>query len=710
MNTLLASLGERLRALQMAAHTMSFRRKVHLGVTLIVLLVAVLLTIYVTRLASDALLTEGKRRGHALVTNLALRAADPLLASDTLRLSNIVSELRDVDRDVVYSFVLDNDGNVLAHTFGPTFPLELLKVNKLTPKQDIGTILLDTGSGRIYDFAATVRVGGKPIGQVRLGLSRGKIIESVNDLALTITLVSGVALFLAMLIGTQFAHRITLRLNTLREHAEHIVRHELGMEMTAANRHCLERQRCCDNSCPSFDKDSGRCRMLLDTHCPPCAQLPGASYTPSACWRRQGSMPQGDEIEEVADAFNVLACALRMHINELHATERNLTRQKELLRTVLEATPDQVAMLDASLHYVLVNKAFADFIGLSQDAITGKTEEELLPPAVAGIFAGDTAEVRRTGLPVNRETSLPCGDKIHHFHIVKVPVLDEKRCIIGVLGTARDITELRNYQKQLLQSQKMESVGKLAGGVAHEINTPLGIILGYAQLLQDDVPEGQIRSDLAIIEKQAKLCRKIVADLLGFSRQTESQKKEMCFNNSIMEMVSLVRHTFELENVEIITELDDRLPIIYGAPDKLKQVWMNLLNNALGAMPYGGIVKITTRLDINNMTVTAEFADTGTGIAPEDIQHIFDPFFTTKPVGKGTGLGLSVSFGIIEDHEGTLEAISPLPTGTITAEPPAAVIAAAPSGSVPGPGTIIRVTLPLEPINSVLTSGEIDGE
>lgn len=217
--------------------------------------------------------------------------------------------------------------------------------------------------------------------------------------------------------------------------------------------------------------------------------------------------------------------------------------------------------------------------------------------------------------------------------------------------------------------------------------------------MQDDVPQGQLRDDLGIIEKQAKFCRKIVSDLLGFSRQTESQKKEMCFNNSIMEVVSLVRHTFSLENVEIITVLDDRLPIIYGAPDKLKQVWMNLLNNALGALPHGGIVKIRTRLDIAHMTVTAEFADTGTGVAAENLRKIFDPFFSTKPVGKGTGLGLSVSFGIIEDHQGSLEAVSPLPEGTITEPLPAGVLAAAPQGEVPGPGTLLRVTLPLEPIN-----------
>jgi two-component system, NtrC family, sensor kinase len=144
----------------------------------------------------------------------------------------------------------------------------------------------------------------------------------------------------------------------------------------------------------------------------------------------------------------------------------------------------------------------------------------------------------------------------------------------------------------------MESIGKLAGGVAHEINTPLGIILGYAQLLKEDAPpDSQLAEDLAIIEKQTKVCRKIVADLLGFSRQGQTDKREMCFNNSVMESVSLVRHSFELDRVHIVTRLDDSFPIIYGDPEKLKQVWINLLNNAKDAMPEsGGVIVVVTKL------------------------------------------------------------------------------------------------------------------
>ena len=171
------------------------------------------------------------------------------------------------------------------------------------------------------------------------------------------------------------------------------------------------------------------------------------------------------------------------------------------------------------------------------------------------------------------------------------------------------------------------------------------------------------------MEKQAKVCRKIVADLLGFSRQTDSAKLEMCFNNSLMEAISLVRHTFGLDKVYIMTDLDERMPIIYGDPEKLKQVWINLLTNARDAMvESGGLLLVRSRLDSPAQKVTAWFADTGSGIDPENLQQIFDPFFTTKPVGQGTGLGLSVSFGIIEDHDGSIAVQSPVPKGFFNQE------------------------------------------
>ena len=286
------------------------------------------------------------------------------------------------------------------------------------------------------------------------------------------------------------------------------------------------------------------------------------------------------------------------------------------------------------------------------------------------------------------------GDEINDLGITFDFLSQRLQCMIDELTQTQQTLTMQ--QEQLIQAQKMESLGKLAGGVAHEINTPLGVILGYAQLLQEDVPaDSQIHEDLAIIEKQAKVCRKIVADLLGFSRQSESAKQEMCFNNSLMEAINLVKHTYSLDGVEIFTDLDDRMPVIYGDPEKLKQVWINLMHNARDALnnASGGIL-VSTRLDIKVHVVRAWVVDIGEGISKENLKKIFDPFFSTKPVNKGTGLGLSVTFGIIEDHGGTIVAKSPAPQKLRNQLLDR--LRNAKIQSTPGPGVMILVELPLE--------------
>jgi signal transduction histidine kinase len=244
--------------------------------------------------------------------------------------------------------------------------------------------------------------------------------------------------------------------------------------------------------------------------------------------------------------------------------------------------------------------------------------------------------------------------------VVKIPVFEADGNVAGLLCSGRDITEIKRVQEQLTQARKMESVGQLAAGIAHEINTPLGIILGYAQLLLEDVKEdGQIYTDIKTIEKQAKICRKIVADLLRFSRPMESIVTLLDINQSIEEVVAVVEHSYKLERVIIERNYGVSLPRVMGDKEKLKQVFVNLLNNAYDAIGSDGTISITTRFNENNDEVIISVADTGTGIPFENMEKIFDPFFTTKGVGKGTGLGLSVTFGIIKEHGGTIEVQSP---------------------------------------------------
>jgi len=658
---------------------LSFQAKIGVGIFLIVAAVAIMTAIPVSRMASRAIIAESRNRGLVLAENLSLRLADAMLTTDLLRMKTMVDELKAVGQDILYAFVLDENGNVLAHTFQKGFPVELNSANAAND-QKANIQLLDTGTELVYDFAVPVVISGRRFGTARLGLSRSRAEAEVNHLLMTFAGLSVAALAAALVLSSMFARRVTRRINVLKEYAQEVVRGNLDIETASTlERNCWEIMDCGRTECPAFDKPRHRCWHMLGTLCPDCA--PADSQGRKFCARcpvfRENA---GDEIQDLAETFGIMAMTLKKQFTALG-------QQEQLMRTILDATPDLVCLLDAGGRLLAVNRAFAALLGRTEAEIVGRVEADLFPPEELQLRQASNRAILDSGQGSQAEVVVNTPQGRRWFHQVDVPVRDAAGRVLGILKTARDVTEVRSIEEKLLQSQKMESLGKLAGGVAHEINTPLGIILGYAQLLQEDVPEGgQLHQDLMIIERQAKVCRKIVADLLGFSRQHESSMGEMDLNASVTEVASLVRHTFGLEKVALELDLASDLPPITGDREKLNQVWMNLLNNARDAMPSGGVIRLHTRQrpgqgDDAGVAVVS-VADGGTGISPEHLGKIFDPFFSTKGVGEGTGLGLSVSFGIVQNHGGVIEAESPTPEEYST-----------PNAS--GPGTVFHVCLPL---------------
>jgi two-component system NtrC family sensor kinase len=221
----------------------------------------------------------------------------------------------------------------------------------------------------------------------------------------------------------------------------------------------------------------------------------------------------------------------------------------------------------------------------------------------------------------------------------------------------RDITEERRLQREVIQQEKMAAIGMLAGGVAHEINNPLGGIIAFTQLLKKGTniaPE--ILEDLCSIEEAANRCKKIVADLLDFSRISKDDEKSLVDVNVILEKVfPFVRGEMKSSNVELVFDGAGVLPEVYGIPSRLQQVFLNLITNACHAMPDGGKLVIATSTIAGGSMVEIRVTDSGSGI-PKEIRHrIFDPFFTTKDPGRGTGLGLPISYRIVKEHGGTID-------------------------------------------------------
>ncbi len=223
---------------------------------------------------------------------------------------------------------------------------------------------------------------------------------------------------------------------------------------------------------------------------------------------------------------------------------------------------------------------------------------------------------------------------------------------------------LQATREQLVHSENLASLGQLAAGVAHELNNPLGTILLYSESAQRECAEDDPHcADLAVIVKETKRCKRIVADLLNFSRQHQVIAQPTDINALLQELIEMAPRRIKTVRIPIVTEFDPNLPIIDADTAQLRQVFLNLMTNAVEAMPEGGTLTVRARTGPNQM-ITVEIEDTGIGIPHEDLGKLFTPFFTTKPIGKGTGLGLAISYGIIKMHRGQINVKSQAGQGT----------------------------------------------
>ncbi len=248
-------------------------------------------------------------------------------------------------------------------------------------------------------------------------------------------------------------------------------------------------------------------------------------------------------------------------------------------------------------------------------------------------------------------------------NVAIAPLVSKDGQRIGRLIIFDDVTDRDELERRLVQADKLSSIGLLAAGVAHEVNTPLAVISTYAQMLAKQVAEDEQKSKiLEKIAKQTFRASEIVNSLLNFSRTSPTEFVDVDLNRVLRETLNLIEHQLQTSGVEVRATLADSLPIVRGNAGKLQQVLLNLFLNARDAMPEGGTLTVRSWGEAGFVHV--EVADTGQGIAPENLSRIYDPFFTTKGVKRGTGLGLSITYGIVQEHNGIIEVESKIGAGT----------------------------------------------
>jgi len=335
-----------------------------------------------------------------------------------------------------------------------------------------------------------------------------------------------------------------------------------------------------------------------------------------------------------------------------------LRRSEMDLRAVMEHVPDGLLTVSAGGMLVSMNPAAERIFGLHAPEVVGRPADELLPPG----FQGYVGQGSRSSEARRRD-----GTMVHlELAVAEVPGGDQ-RLVVSV----RDVTERKRLEAEVQRTQKMDTVGMLAGGVAHDFNNVLTGIQSAAALARLDLPvDHSAQSDLGEIERQCQRAGALVRQLLAFARRQPLAQRSLSLNQVVLDVESLLRRVIG-EPVKLVTELSDELWTISGDPAQLEQVLMNLCVNARDAMPDGGTLTVRTR----NFEIGADFAtrhgtvpgkrmvelsvqDTGVGIPAGTLERIFEPFFTTKAPGRGTGLGLAVVHGIVRQHQGTVEVSS----------------------------------------------------
>jgi two-component system cell cycle sensor histidine kinase/response regulator CckA len=357
------------------------------------------------------------------------------------------------------------------------------------------------------------------------------------------------------------------------------------------------------------------------------------------------------------------------------------THYQRFLRQVIDTNPHLVFVKDWEGRFVLANAAIAEFYGTTVESLVGKRDADFNPNAEeTEQFLRDDREVMSSQRPVFiPEEPATCARTgiTRWFQTVKVPLLSSDGTSRQVLGVATDITERKQLEDQFRQAHKMEAVGRLAGGVAHDFNNVLTVIGAQTEFLLADLPlDDPRRAEVLEIQSAADRAATFTRQLLAFSRRQLLQPEVVELNEVITGMEMMVRRLVG-EDVVLLTKLQPQIPRVWADPGQLQQVIMNLVVNARDAMPRGGTLLIETavvELDEHyprqhptakpGVHVVLVVTDTGCGMDPATRSRIFEPFFTTKEPGKGTGLGLSTVYGIVKQSGGHIWVYSEPGRGT----------------------------------------------
>jgi two-component system NtrC family sensor kinase len=344
-----------------------------------------------------------------------------------------------------------------------------------------------------------------------------------------------------------------------------------------------------------------------------------------------------------------------LYRSEMEKAEE-LVRLKEFSENIIESVNVGILVVDFDGRITTWNSALEEIFGITRERALRRSIFDVidrdLVETIQNVIGQEGWALREARHIYKYNASTEDGRPLT-MNISLAPFEAARGVVTGMLVVIENVTERAQLEQQLMEREKLSSIGLLAAGVAHEVNTPLAGISSYTQMLLQQIGQADPRHKLLEkIHVQTLRASGIVNNLLNFSRTGDSEFREVDVNRVLDDTLQLLEPQLRNARFEVLRNFGADLPAAYGNASKLQQVFMNLILNARDAMPTGGRLTIHTRLVDTSLVV--DFRDTGVGIAPENIARIYDPFFTTKEVGQGTGLGLALSYGIIQEHSGRI--------------------------------------------------------
>ncbi len=662
---------------------MGLKTKFVLTISFLILITSVILSVFLIEKQSQLIQRELEKRGESMVRNLAHNSEYGVLVESEHLLSNLMEGLF-LEEEVVHVDIRDKRGRILAE-WGRTKEYHQIYKERLTSSegrsnsQGVTKRYFTAFDMEFYNFSCPIKTTRVERSKEEVGIlenkkdlvTREEVIGSANvgmslqDMRREIADMTRIVVLITLLVVSVGIVLTIFLVNIFIRPVKRLV-------------------------CATERVASGNLYQMVNVTTQDEIGILASSFNRMIVCLKESR-------EKIEEYNRTLERKVRERTAELEKTTRLLQVEYDRLEAIIHSPNLGIIIEDKDCNIKFMNKFLTETYGNQigekcYEKFKGRKEKCPVCPIDEILVKG-----KKTFTYLDQDA------QGHHFELSASLFQDEKGEQY-ILETMRDITEqkqleikvqeytrnlektnrdlenalksLKETQVQLIQVEKMAAVGQLAAGVAHELNNPLGGILGYSQFALEKInqkPFSQFSQEdsadflqyLGDIEQQTRRCRSIIQNLLKFSRASRKEEFEPTdVNQVIKETLSFTKHQVEKKKVRLLQNLQERLPLIEGNASQLQQVFTNLILNAVHAMPQGGTLTISTMMNKDEKRIEISFTDTGVGIGQENMDKIFEPFFSTKKVGEGTGLGLSVSYGLIKNHRGEIQVTSEQDRGT----------------------------------------------